>query len=166
MLFTVTGIAVPPSKYCREYLTSSAASPFAASTSFNVSEAPLSRRSMFGLVREPVVLQSDPHQHVNSEAWQALDESERIESVRQYHRQNRIRLASESLHATTHVIVENQVALGDTFAARAVLLRLMAEGLDRHEAIHAIGSVLSEHLFAALTEDVGSHTNAPHITKS
>src|SRR2546429_1472659 len=30
MLFTVTGIAVPPSKYCREYLTSSAASPFAA----------------------------------------------------------------------------------------------------------------------------------------
>jgi hypothetical protein len=40
------------------------------------------------------------------------------------------------------VIVENQVALGDTFAARAVLLRLMAEGLDRHEAIYAIGSVL------------------------
>ena len=77
------------------------------------------------------MLQYDPHQHVNSEAWQALDESERIESVRQYHRQNRIRLANESLHATTHVIVENQVALGDTFAARAVLLRLMAEGLDR-----------------------------------
>jgi hypothetical protein len=49
------------------------------------------------------VLQYDPHQHVNSEAWQALDE---------YHRQNRIRLANESLHATTHVIVENQVALG------------------------------------------------------
>jgi hypothetical protein len=46
--------------------------------------------------------------------------------------------------------VENQVALGDTFAARAVLLRLMAEGLDRHEAIHAIGSVLSVELFAAL----------------
>jgi hypothetical protein len=92
------------------------------------------------------VLQYDPRQHVNSEAWQALDESERIESVRQYHRQNRIRLANESLHATTHVIVENQVALGDTFVARAVLLRLVAEGLDRHEAIHAIGSVLSEQL--------------------
>src|SRR5258708_8881977 len=97
MLFTVTGIAVPPSKYCREYLTSSAASPFAASTSFNLSEAPLSRRSLFGLVKEPVLLQYDPHQHANSEAWQALDESDRIESVRQYHRQNRIRLANESL---------------------------------------------------------------------
>ena len=92
------------------------------------------------------MLQYDPHQHVASEAWQALDESECIESVRQYHRQNRIRLANESLHATIHVIVENQVALGDTFAARAVLLRLIAEGLDRHEAVHAIGSVLSEQL--------------------
>jgi hypothetical protein len=99
------------------------------------------------------VLQYDPHQHVASEAWQALDESECIESVRQYHRQNRIRLANESLHATIHVIVENQVALGDTFAARAVLLRLIAEGLDRHEAVHAIGSVLSEQLFASLREE-------------
>lgn len=58
------------------------------------------------------MLEYDPHQHVVSEAWQALDELDRIESVRQYHRQNRIRLANESLHATTHVIVENQVALG------------------------------------------------------
>jgi hypothetical protein len=111
------------------------------------------------------VLQYDPHQHVVSEAWQALDESERIESVRQYHRQNRIRLANESLHATTHVIVENQVALGDTFAARAVLLRLMAEGLDRHEAIHAIGSVLSEQLFAALREEGGDDPNAQYVEK-
>jgi len=111
------------------------------------------------------VLQYDPHQHVNSEAWQALDESERIESVRQYHRQNRIRLANESLHAITHVIVENQVALGDTFAARAVLLRLMAEGLDRHEAIHAIGSVLSEQLFAALREEGGADPNAQYVEK-
>ena len=101
------------------------------------------------------MLQYDPHQHVDSEAWQAFDESERIESVRQYHRQNRIRLANESLHAITHVIIENQVALGDTFAARAVLLRLMAAGLDRHEAIHAIGSVLSEQLFAALRALLG-----------
>src|SRR5260370_36342339 len=152
MLVTGTGIAVPPSKYCREYLTSSAASPFAASTSFNVSEAPLSRRSLFGLVKESVVLQYDPHQHVNSEAWQALDESERIESVRQYHRQNRIRLANESLHAATHEIVENQAALGDKLAARAVLMRLMAEGLDQREAIPATASGLSEQLFASLQE--------------
>jgi hypothetical protein len=115
--------------------------------------------------KEPVVWPYDPHQDVASEVWQALDESERIESVRQYHRQNRIRLANESLHATTHVIVENQVALGDTFAARAVLLRLMAEGLDRHEAIHAIGSVLSEQLFAALRKEGGDDPNAQYVEK-
>ena len=111
------------------------------------------------------MLQYDPHRHVVSEAWQAVDESERIESVRQYHRQNRIRLANERLHATAHVIVENQVALGDAFATRAVLSRLMAEGLDRHEAIHAIGSVLAEQLFAALREEGGDDPNAQYVEK-
>ena len=57
------------------------------------------------------------------------------------------------------MIVENQVALGDTFPAQAVLFRLMEEGLDRHEAIHAIGSVLSEQLFAALRQEGGAGNN-------
>ena len=107
----------------------------------------------------------DPYQHIASEAWQALDESERIESVRRYHRRNRIRLDNERLHAAIHVIVENQVALGDAFLARAVLLRLMEEGLDRHEAVHAIGSVLSEQLFAALREDGGADLNAQYVER-
>jgi hypothetical protein len=110
-------------------------------------------------------LQYDPYQHIASEAWQELDESERIESVRQYHRQNRIRLPNETLHATAHVIVENQVALGDSFPARAVLLRLMEEGLDRHEAVHAIGLVLSEQLFAALREEGDSDINKQYVEK-
>jgi hypothetical protein len=110
-------------------------------------------------------LQYDPYQHIDSEAWQELDESERIESVRQYHRQNRIRLPNETLHATTHVIVENQVALGDSFPARAVLLRLMEEGLDRHEAVHAIGLVLSEQLFAALREEGDADINKQYVEK-
>lgn len=97
-------------------------------------------------------LQYDPHEHIISEAWLELDESERMELVRRYHRRQRIRLPNETIHATIHVIVENQVALGDAFPAKAVLLRLMKEGLDRHEAIHAIGSVLSEKLFAVMSE--------------
>jgi hypothetical protein len=110
-------------------------------------------------------LQYDPYRHIDSEAWQELDESERIESVRQYHRQNRIRLPNETLHATTHVIVENQVALGDSFPALAVLLRLMEEGLDRHEAVHAIGLVLSEQLFAALREGGDADINKQYVEK-
>jgi hypothetical protein len=38
--------------------------------------------------------------------------------------------------------VENQAALGTGYAVAGTLERLMNEGLDRHEAIHAIGSVL------------------------
>jgi hypothetical protein len=45
-------------------------------------------------------------------------------------------------HAANHVIVENQLAMGDATVVPATLARLMQEGLDRHDAIHAIGSVL------------------------
>jgi hypothetical protein len=87
----------------------------------------------------------DAQKSVNSEDWLKLDEYERIDSVTRYHRRQRIRVPNEHLHALVHVIVENQVALGDTFVAEGVLLRLVGEGLDRHEAIHAIGSVLADH---------------------
>ena len=92
----------------------------------------------------------DPHNHSVSAAWPVLEESERMRLVERYHRKQRIRLPNLTIHAAIHVMVENQVALGEQFPVRAVLLRLMEEGLDRHEAIHAIGSVLSEELFAAM----------------
>ena len=97
-------------------------------------------------------LRYDPHEHIISDAWLALDESERMQLVRRYHRRQRIRLPNETVHAVLHVIVENQVVLGDGFPAKAVLFRLMKEGLDRHEAIHAMGSVLSEKLFVVMSE--------------
>jgi hypothetical protein len=86
--------------------------------------------------------------------------------VSRYHRQQRIRLPNEAIHAAAHVIVENQVALGNGFPAQAVLFRLMKEGLDRHEAVHAIGSVLSEQLFAAMREGGDPGTlNADYLEK-
>ena len=94
----------------------------------------------------------DPDQHVDADTWLGFDESERIEAVKEYHRRANVRLPNENLHAATHVIVENQVALGEAYPVQSVLLRLMAEGLERHEAIHAIGLVLAERLFAGLTE--------------
>ena len=42
-----------------------------------------------------------------------------------------------------HVVVESQVAMGDELPVRRTVDRLQAEGLDRHEAIHAVGSVLA-----------------------
>jgi HD superfamily phosphodiesterase len=112
------------------------------------------------------LLQYDPHEHINSDAWLALDESERMRLVVRYHRRQRIRLPNETVHATIHVIVENQVALGDAFPAKAVLLRLMREGLDRHQAVHAIGSALSNMLFTAMSEEnVDGNLNADYVEK-
>jgi len=112
------------------------------------------------------LLHYDPHEHINSDAWLALDESERTRLVVRYQRRQRIRLPNETVHALIHVIVENQVALGDAFPAKGVLFRLMSEGLDRHEAIHAIGSVLSETFFTAMSEEnVDGDPNADYVEK-
>jgi hypothetical protein len=40
-----------------------------------------------------------------------------------------------------HVVVENQVALGEATSVPEALDRLINEGLDRHDAVHAVGSV-------------------------
>ena len=50
------------------------------------------------------------------------------------------------VHAVIHVVVERQIALGDEIPVRRTVRRLMSEGLDRHEAIHAVGSVLAGHM--------------------
>jgi hypothetical protein len=76
------------------------------------------------------------------EEWLALGEQERIDLARDYHRKARIRLPNAKVHATVHAIVETQIALGDETPARRTTQRLMDAGLDRHEAIHAIGWVL------------------------
>jgi hypothetical protein len=41
-------------------------------------------------------------------------------------------------------MAETQVALGDETPARRTVERLMSQGLSRHEAIHAIGTVLAD----------------------
>jgi hypothetical protein len=111
------------------------------------------------------MLRYDPHQHIDPKAWNAVDEFDRIESVQAYHRRNRIRLPNERLHAVIHTIVENQVALGDAHPTHAVLSRLMEEGLDRHEAIHAIGSVLSDQILAVVKEEHDGDLNAEYAER-
>ena len=81
------------------------------------------------------------------EAWQALDEGERMSQVEAYHHRAGIPVERSELHAIFHTVAENQVALGDETPVRRTVERLMVEGLSRHEAIHAVGSVLSNHMF-------------------
>jgi hypothetical protein len=87
----------------------------------------------------------DPLTEPEPQQWLAMDEEERIDLVLAYHRRESIGPPSEKAHAVFHAIVENQIA-DDELPVRRTVQRLMSEGLDRHDAIHAIGSVLAGHL--------------------
>lgn len=88
------------------------------------------------------------------EQWLSLDEQTRLDLVGEYHRRAGDRLPNLRLHATLHVVVENQLAEGVP-EVTAALGRLMDEGLDRHDAIHAVGSVLAKRLYDALQGNAG-----------
>jgi hypothetical protein len=82
-----------------------------------------------------------------------LDEQERIGQVIEYHWRHHLPMGeSVKLHGVAHVVVENQFALGDATVVPATLNRLMRAGLDRHEAVHAIGSVFIGMSFDAVTK--------------
>lgn len=79
------------------------------------------------------------------EEWLALPEEERLRLVERYHAAAGIEIPKARLHTAIHTIIETQLAdpVPDVVDAMA---RLRSEGLDRHEALHAIGSVLLQHL--------------------
>ena len=107
----------------------------------------------------------DPELAPDSMEWLALDESDRLLLVEEYHRDARISLPRRArrLHATIHTIVENQLVLEDQTIVRATLQRLMKAGLTRHDAIHAVGSVLSEHIYDLLhMESLPAEGHAPY----
>lgn len=89
----------------------------------------------------------------NPQDWLELDETERQILVEEYHEQTGVELPNARLHAAFHVIVENQIALGDATPVRKTLERLIYEGLDRHDALHAISAVLSEKIFEVMSGD-------------
>src|SRR5689334_13211879 len=93
----------------------------------------------------------DPLIAPDPDEWLALDESERMWLAKEYHRQAGIELPNEELHAVIHAVVEAQIAIGDELPVKRTLQRLMGEGLDRHDALHAIGSVLAEHIHKVMT---------------
>ena len=102
----------------------------------------------------------DPLQAPDPKEWSAMDEQERIRLVEQYHRRAGVRLPNVKAHAVIHAVIESQIALGDEIPVRRTLQRLMSEGLDRHDAIHAIGSILAEHIFDLIsTPEAASKAN-------
>jgi hypothetical protein len=77
--------------------------------------------------------------------WMATDDESKRAAIEAHHRA--LGVAARPIHAELHLIVENQLAAGDPPEARAALDRLVGEGLERHEALHAIGSVVATALW-------------------
>jgi hypothetical protein len=105
----------------------------------------------------------DPDRQLYPEEWSDLDESEQLQRVIDYHSRAHVKLDNPRLHAVVHVVVENQVLLGDKTPVAATLARLTREGLDRHEAIHAIGSVFSGIMYDAATSRDGRDLNETYF---
>lgn len=103
----------------------------------------------------------NPDKGPGSTDWLEADEGERIELVSSYHRRKKIQLPNVQLHSVIHVIVENQLALGEAVVVQT-LARLQREGLDRHDAVHAIGSVLADDLYKLMHESTES-TGAVYV---
>lgn len=91
----------------------------------------------------------DPEVQPEPSEWLALDEQERIRLAAAHHRAARIKLPDVEIHAHFHVIVENQLAEQLEPVVRA-MARLVKEGLSRHDAVHAIGSAVADHVFEAM----------------
>ena len=94
-------------------------------------------------------------------AWLALDEGARIALVEAYHRRLGIDHPQLKLHATIHAVVENQVASGDADVLDA-FVRLQADGLTRHEAVHAVGQAVVEQMVEVFKSK--STAGAPAVT--
>ena len=96
----------------------------------------------------------DPDVAPLASAWLVLDEGERLLLVERYHEREDPELPNVRLHSSIHVIVENQLAEGYP-ASRAAFERVRRGGLSRHDAIHAVGSVVAEHLSNLLNAGAG-----------
>jgi hypothetical protein len=110
-------------------------------------------------------LRYDPLKKPDADRWLKLDEAVRLQAVLKYHRKKGFDLPNENIHAVIHVVVENQVALGNRTPVEETLNRMMREGLNRHDAIHAVGSVLAEQIWGMMRGDVDEDAD-PNVAYS
>ena len=104
-----------------------------------------------------MLLTYNPSKDIDPELWLACDEGRRIALIEIYHEEAGMEAPNMSLHAVFHNIIETQIALGDKTPVAAKFAQLRKEGLDRHEAIHALASVCAAFMYDISTgSDVAS----------
>ena len=97
-----------------------------------------------------------------AEVWLAMDESERIFAVEEAHVRTRAPVGGNAnAHASIHVVVENRLAEGHAMVV-AAYDRFRVARLDRHTTVHALASVVTQHMLAVLEQRPGiSQEEAP-----
>jgi len=95
----------------------------------------------------------DPDIAPSAPLWLSLEEARRIALVEEYH--DATALPNARVHAAIHTAVENQIAMNLPSVVAAVA-RLQAQGLDRHDTVHAIGSVLATHMWGLLRGNISA----------
>ena len=94
------------------------------------------------------------------EVWLATDESLKLAAIEAHHGTLAVDLPNPRLHATMHAIVENQLAANAPAESRATFERFVAAGVTRHEAVHAIGSVVADALWSVLRRNASVDRDA------
>jgi hypothetical protein len=91
----------------------------------------------------------DPDVAPDPGEWNDLDEDDRMMLISDYHRRAGIQIGEGAqAHITLHLAVENQVAMGEDYVAADALERVMRDAPSRHDAIHALCSVLAEYMWS------------------
>ncbi len=99
-------------------------------------------------------------------AWSAAPEADRLTAVEAHHRALAAphpAVRQPRVHAAIHLVVESQLASGTPPEARRAMDRLVRAGLSRHEAVHAIASVVAAAAQGALSGarfDPGAYARA------
>ncbi len=98
--------------------------------------------------------------------WAKAPEPERLAAVEAHHRALAAPhppVRQPRVHAAIHLVVEDQLASGSPPEARRAMDRLVRAGLPRHEAVHAIASVVAAAAQGALSGarfDPGAYARA------
>lgn len=87
----------------------------------------------------------DPDNPPDPEAWLALSPEDRRRLVMDYYEREGGYGGSLEVHAQVHATLETQLAEQVT-PVKAAFMRLRDNGLSRHEALRAIGSVLARRI--------------------
>jgi len=106
----------------------------------------------------------DPENSPNSTEWLALDEDQRLLMIERYHQQRGEYGESLQMHSIMHSVVESQLA-EETEPVKDALLRLRKDGLSRHDAIHAVGSVLAEYIWEMMNKDEVEAVNEEYFDR-